>query len=1029
MNFFKANPKYKQLLFVVIAFVLMVGVSYWSVNGLIQRQMRINGDAIMSSATATVRSLLAETETSLVSMAFATESRLNEGSSLDEILNYYYSASNWFYGRSQKYFAFNGIYGVINGVYLDGNHWQPPASYVPSERPWYIGAVAVPGEIFYTDPYVDAETGKVIISVSKVVFNHEGYESGVISIDFDMTAVSDYIRTLNVAGGGYGLLLNERLEIVGHQNPGLENRPLAATGDGYQELAEMIAEGREISALSINDYDGTPSMAFLSKLFNGWYIGTITPLSVYYGASRVMGVSLALLGLILMTLLCLLLSRLYDAKEKADERNQSKSSFLARMSHEIRTPMNAIVGMAELIDRDADRLPPQTRAQARSIRQAGANLLAIINDILDFSKIESGHMELVSAPYYLSSLINDVVNIVRMRVRDKSLLFTVDIASATPNRLVGDEVRVRQILLNLMSNAVKYTENGWIGFSLAGQPDVAGGLVLTITVTDTGRGIKPEDMENLFGDFVRLEPGKNKHIEGAGLGLAITRSLCRAMGGEVAAESVYGRGSTFTVRLPQSVASGEAFARVDDPMAKAVLLYEPRQVYARSIAAALDDLGVPCRQAANQSEFLEAASGSPWLFLSAPAYEGLSGSLKRLNATDRVVLLSDDGVVSHDEGLRGIYLPAHALSIANVLNNVPDLDVHLGGAGENVLRFKFPRARILLVDDIATNLSVAEGLLLPYEMRLDFAQSGLEAIELVKANSYDLVFMDHMMPMMDGVEATLKIRSLDGERFRRLPIIALTANAVSGMKEMFLANGMNDFLPKPIETAKMNAMLLKWISQEKHEKRDRRTEERCPAGLELSISGLDQAAGLAACGGNPDIYRRTLELYRRDAAERLGPLQSSLGAGDLKSFTICVHALKSASAGVGAAGLSQAAASLEAAGRSGDWTYLKDASPAFFNDLSIMLEALERLRPEAAGVASGDAAEAGNDLNDELRQLLRRLGQALKDMDVGTADVVLAELQAAPATSGLAENLGKISENILLFEYDEAVSLIDSLLN
>ena len=386
--------------------------------------------------------------------------------------------------------------------------------------------------------------------------------------------------------------------------------------------------------------------------------------------------------------------------------NKAKTMFLAKMSHEIRTPMNAIVGMTELALRE--ELPPRVRENANAVQHAAAHLLSIINDILDISKIESGKLEIVPTNYLLSSLINDVVSIIKTKLADSDskIRLITNIDSKIPNSLFGDETRIRQILLNILGNAVKYTEKGSITFSLNGEIVNNQKVILFAEVSDTGRGIKSEDITKLFSDFVQVDLAANKGVEGTGLGLAITQNLVRLMDGDIKVESIYGEGSKFSITLPQGIHSLEPVAELN------------------------------------------------------------------LNTE------------------------------------------HINAIKSKIETFSAPNAKVLVVDDIGINLRVAKGLLAPYNMKIDLCLSGSEAIEKIKNNHYDLVFMDHMMPEMDGMEAVKQIREFSPN----LTIIALTANAVSGMREKFIENGFNDFLSKPIDTRKLNDILEKWIPRELRKK-------------------------------------------------------------------------------------------------------------------------------------------------------------------------------------------------------------------
>jgi PAS domain S-box-containing protein len=504
------------------------------------------------------------------------------------------------------------------------------------------------------------------------------------------------------------------------------------------------------------------------------------------------------------------------AEEAAKAASRAKSGFLAKMSHEIRTPMNAIIGMAELALRVNDL--NKAREHIITIKQAGSNLISIINDILDFSKIETGKLEIIPGDYLFSSLINDVINIIRMKVIDTQVRLLVNIDSKIPDALTGDEIRVRQVLLNILGNAVKYTEKGFVTLTVYGEPTGENTVNLIMEVMDSGKGIKQEDLKNLFVEYKQLDQGNNRGIEGTGLGLTISRSIVLAMGGKIDVYSEYGKGSTFTVTIPQTVRSQKPLAEVHDPDKKRVIVYERRGILADSIVLTIDNLGVSSKVVSTDTELNEwmMKQKFDFIFISFELYTNNKEEINKYESDSQIVILTEFGETIPHSNLNVISMPAHSISIANILNGKTD-KFSYDDNNELIVTFTAPQANILVVDDIITNLNVAKGLLSPYETQITLCKSGKMALNAIKTNRFDVIFMDHRMPEMDGIETTQHIRAMGDEDpyCKNVPIIALTADAVSGVKEMFLENGLNDFLSKPIDTIKLNSVLQKWIPKEK----------------------------------------------------------------------------------------------------------------------------------------------------------------------------------------------------------------------
>ena len=520
-----------------------------------------------------------------------------------------------------------------------------------------------------------------------------------------------------------------------------------------------------------------------------------------------------------------------EARLIAERSNTAKSEFLANMSHEIRTPINAILGMNEIILRNSleskESLPKEREkicdvfkdicVYSGNIESAGKNLLSIINDILDFSKIEAGKLEIINADYRFGSVLNDVSNMIVFKAQSKNLEYHVQVEPTVPDHLFGDEVRIRQIITNILNNAVKYTETGSVSLHVSCDPKDSiekGGLIdLVITVRDTGIGIRPEDIDKLFKKFERMDLERNSTVEGTGLGLAITQSLLSLMDGTIDVDSVYGEGSVFTIRIPQKVIS--------------------------------------CEPVGNFREKFE-----------------------------------------------------KSMQTAKVRTEL----------------FHAPDARILIVDDTGMNLTVAVGLLRHTQIQIDTAISGAESIKLAAKNSYDVILMDQRMPKMSGTEALHKIRGLEEGLNRNTPVICLTADAVSGARDLYLSEGFDDYLTKPVDGQSLEQILIKYLPSEKvfNKEAEENTKETdtdfAKTFLDaLEEAGLDTKSGLIYCDDDNDFYKSILTEYQSSKNTNLSNLQEYYDRSDWENYSILAHSLKSTSKMIGAKEFSELAAKMEKA--------------------------------------------------------------------------------------------------------------------
>jgi signal transduction histidine kinase/CheY-like chemotaxis protein len=607
-------------------------------------------------------------------------------------------------------------------------------------------------------------------------------------------------------------------------------------------------------------------------------------------------------------------NELIVAKEQAEQSNRFKSQFLSRMSHEIRTPMNAILGITEIQMQDETH-NQTTRDALGRIYNSGYLLLGIINNILDLSKIEAGKLELSPAEYDVPSLVNDTVYLNVMRYDSKPIQFNLNIDENIPSTLFGDELRIKQILNNLLSNAFKYTDEGAVSMSVSAEyaPQNDSPLVMLVfRIADTGQGMTDEQTDKLFDDYSRFNVAANRTTEGTGLGMSITRNLVLMMNGEILVNSDPGKGSVFTVRLPQEIVGS----------------------------------GVIGKEVAE--------------------------NLKRFH---------------------------------------PDISLQMKKAPQ-IIREYMPYGRVLIVDDIETNLYVARGLLAPYGLSIETASSGFEVIEKIKGGAtFDVVFMDHYMPKMDGIEATKFIRGLGYMH----PIVALTANALTGQADVFFENGFDGFISKPIDIRQLDASLNKFI-------RDKYPPETVEAARQQASKLANSASMKVQSASDKELAA----VFARDAEKALARLKAIYANAfrrsvDIRQYVIDVHSMKSALANIGETELSAVAFKLEMAGRAEDVTVMMSETPAF---LEALREVIEKNKPKE------NDADAVQEDSDEVRGYLGEklliIQKSCEEYDEISANAALAEKKKKKWPHSVRELLNTISEYLLHSDFEETAKLVEN---
>ena len=895
-----------QIIFTVITFIIMFVLSYNFTSAIVYKGLTRYAESVFAYAQAQVEYDLHESENALGSFGHAARSMILNGSDIDDLRSLTYDMADYFHMTKS---ASANVEDIVEDLFIyietfpdgpvviSGLGWVFPEDHDPAERLWYQAAVAANGEVATTMPFVSLRSGETVITFTQCIFDEDGNRLGIVGLNIQISEIGNNIVNIALDRDGYGMLFTPDLTIVAHANPDFIGLSIHDPALPLIIFLDDIVNGIDVSADTFLNWKDEETLAFIRQLPNGWHLGLLTPKVPFYQDINDMMLILGILGTVLGIVLIIIFIRIDKAKEKAYEESKQKSVFLANMSHEIRTPLNAVIGLSELV-LETKEWSDENQYRIEQIINAGGTLLNTVNDILDISKIEAGRFELVPTEYDIPSIINDATTQSILHRGEKPIEFVMDICENLPVHLFGDELRIKQILNNLLSNAFKYTYEGKVELAINCIRE-GEAVWLTFIVRDTGIGIKQEDIAVLFTDYAQMDTAANRKVVGTGLGLSITKRLVELMNGQISVNSEYGKGSIFSVRFMQQHVT--------------------------------DDVIGP--------EVIE--------------------SLKNFH---------------YSEEKRRKF-----------------------GA---ISRISLPYARVLIVDDVVTNLDVAKGLMKPYNMQIDCVTSGWEAVEAMHDESirYNAVFMDHMMPGMDGVEATRLIREIGTDYALNVPVIALTANAIVGNEEMFLSKGFQAFVSKPIEISRLDTVIREWIRDKELEKQYVRPDVSEPSSniqekaiqkvIDKVIRGLNTEKGIKRFGGNLNTYHKVLSSYVKNLPPLLEKAEKiSTNKELLSDYEIIVHGIKGSSWGICADEIAELAEKLEKAAGEGNYEYININNKNFIEITRKIITDIEKMLEEIHVIHRKPRKEKPD------QELLEKLRDACINYEMNIVDEAITELE------------------------------------
>jgi len=812
---------YIQLIFTALAFAAMVILSYFFMRDIVHKNLVNNAESVFSFAQTQLESDLLEPRMMLQGFSQTIRSMLIRGDSAEAVENYTKDITDYLHLSGSRVLNALEMYGYFE-VYGDpvflGSR-EIPKDFSPQSRPWFKAAVLNCGNVIETPPYKSSLDGNTIITYARCIHDNNDKRLGIICLNVNVMDIGGKIVDIALDRGGYGIVLSQDLTIISHIDYSYVGMNLLDSELPISALAEDIVLGVDVVERPMINWKGENNVVHIRRLSNGWYLALLTPQDKFYHSISSMALILFLLGSFFAAALVMILIRIDAAKKKSDRDSMHKSQFLANMSHEIRTPMNAIIGMIT-IGKSSTEIEKKDHCFTK-IEDASNHLLGVINDILDMSKIEANKFDLSPSEFNFEKMLQRIVNVINFRVDEKDLKLTVHIDRDIPSEIIGDDQRLAQVVTNLLSNAIKFTpEHGSIHLDSRLIEEIDGICKIQFSVSDNGIGMTAEQQKRIFSSFEQAETSTTRKYGGTGLGLPISKSIVELMGGSIWVVSEYKKGSTFffTVFLKRSQTSPQKKLLSDEinlNNVRILVVDDDQEVldYFKEISGEFQVYCDTVRNGEDAIKLVEEKGLYHIYFIDwkMPGMDGiqLTAELKTHHESAKSVVImitaAEWTVVekeARDAGVdKFLSKPLFPSSIANIINEALGIDRQKNGEMKLQIDGIFKGMHILLVEDVDINRDIVMTLLEPTGIEIDCAENGYDAFNKFSKNpdKYDIIFMDVQMPVMDGYDATRKIRALDNDHAKNIRIIAMTANVFREDIERCLEAGMDNHIGKPLD--------------------------------------------------------------------------------------------------------------------------------------------------------------------------------------------------------------------------------------